>query len=192
MEIVFATGNAHKVYEIQALCPSYIQLKSLKEIGFTEEIPETSPTIAGNSLQKANYIFERIQQAVIAEDTGLEVEYLQGLPGVNTARYAGENATAEDNIQKLLQALGSQKNRTARFVTVITFIERSGVVHQFEGTCEGEILLQKSGSKGFGYDPVFQPKGSSHSFAQMNLSQKNKYSHRAKAFRQFQAFLTKL
>lgn len=189
MEIIFATGNAHKVKEIQSLCPDFIQLKSLREIGFANDIPETSPTISGNSLQKATFIFERMQKAVMAEDTGLEVEALNGLPGVNTARYAGLNATFEDNIRKLLSELNGKTNRNARFITVITFIDNSGTLHQFEGICDGEILLEKKGNDGFGYDPVFQPKGSIKSFAQMQLQEKNGFSHRAKAFQQFVDFL---
>lgn len=189
MEIIFATGNEHKVNEIQSLCPDFVQLKSLKQIGFIEAVPETSPTIAGNSLQKATFIFQKTFKPVMAEDTGLEVVALKGLPGVNTARYAGVNASFEDNIRKLLNELQGETIRDARFITVITFIDELGKVHQFEGICEGEILLEKAGEKGFGYDPVFKPKGSDKSFAQMELQEKHLFSHRAKAFQQLMNFL---
>lgn len=189
MEIIFATHNAHKVSEIQSLCPENIVLKSLKEINFLAAVPETSDTIAGNSLQKAEYIFKQFSKAVFAEDTGLEVLALNNLPGVRTARFAGENATAEDNIQKLLLELNRAENRNAQFVTVITFIDKAGDVHQFKGICKGEILLSKMGEDGFGYDPIFKPLGSELSFAQMPLSDKNIFSHRAKAFKLFVEYL---
>lgn len=189
MEIIFATANAHKVLEIQALCPNNIHLKSLKEIGITEEIPETAATIAGNSLQKAKFVFEQKRQAVFSEDTGLEVEALHGAPGVMTARYAGIHATFDDNMYQLLTALQNCTNRLARFVTIITFIEMDGKIHQFEGVCEGKILSAKTGNEGFGYDPIFSPNGSSKSFAEMTLEEKNQYSHRAQAFQKFVNFL---
>lgn len=191
MEIIFATHNAHKVGEIQSLCPENIQLKSLKEIDFNKEVPETSDTIAGNSFQKAEYIFKQFGKAVFSEDTGLEVAALNNLPGVRTARFAGEHATAEDNIQKLLLELNGKSNRNAQFVTVITFIDEAEETHQFKGVCQGEILMAKTGNDGFGYDPIFKPLGSELSFAEMPLSDKNIFSHRAKAFKLFVEFLNR-
>jgi XTP/dITP diphosphohydrolase len=189
MDIIFATQNAHKILEIQQICPASIRIISLKELNFTIPIPETSPTIEANSLQKALFVFEHFKMPVLSEDTGLEVNALNGAPGVYTARYAGQNSTDEQNIKKLLTALKNENNRKARFKTIITYIDIQGNSRQFEGICEGEILPEKRGSDGFGYDPIFKPFGSSVSFAEMTLEQKNTFSHRVKAFRQFSDFI---
>ena len=190
MELIFATQNKHKVEEIQSICPSDIHLTSLSELDYHEEVPETQATIEGNSLQKAHYIFDVFKRACFSEDTGLEVDALNGAPGVNTARYAGAKATFEDNIDKLLGALNGVENRNAKFVTVITLIDASGNEHQFIGECPGEILKARSGEKGFGYDPIFKPTGGDKAFAEMTLAEKNVFSHRAKAFAKFVEYLT--
>lgn len=185
MELIFATQNPNKVKEIQSLCPPTILIKSLADLSFTAELPETQKTIEGNSLQKAQYVFEQLNQACFSEDTGLIVDAINGAPGVKTARYAGDNATAKDNINKLLKELQNSHDRKARFVTVITLINTNGQAQQFTGVCEGKILKDETGGKGFGYDPIFQPTGSNKSFAEMDMTEKNMYSHRAKAFAKF-------
>jgi len=189
MELIFATHNRHKVEEIQSICPAEIHLTSLSELDYHDEVPETQATIEGNSMQKARYIFDVFKRPCFSEDTGLEVEALNGAPGVNTARYAGAKATFEDNIDKLLGALNGVKNRHARFVTVITLIDALGNTHQFKGVCEGEILEARSGEKGFGYDPIFKPTGGDKAFAEMTLAEKNVFSHRAKAFATFVEYI---
>ncbi len=183
--IVFATHNQHKVSEIQSLCHEGLNVVPLSALNFQEEIPETQATIEGNAVQKAEYIFNKLNLPCFAEDTGLEVAALNGAPGVKTARYAGEQATAADNIEKLLAALSRETNRNARFKTIIAFIDEHGKQHLFEGICEGEILEAQSGGSGFGYDPVFKPSGSTKAFAEMSLEEKNFFSHRAKAFAKF-------
>ncbi len=190
MELIFATHNKHKVEEIQSICPTDIQLISLSELNYHEEIPETQATIEGNSLQKARHVFDVFKRPCFSEDTGLEADALNGAPGVNTARYAGEKATFEDNIDKLLSALHGAENRNAKFVTVITLKDAEGNEHQFRGECEGEVLKACCGEKGFGYDPVFKPKGSDKAFAEMTLAEKNVFSHRAKAFAKFVEYLS--
>jgi XTP/dITP diphosphohydrolase len=190
MKLIFATHNKHKVEEIQSICPTEIQLVSLAELSYHQEIPETQDTIEGNSLQKANHVFDVFKLPCFSEDTGLEVEALNGAPGVNTARYAGVKASFEDNIDKLLGALDSEENRNARFVTVITLMDADGKNHQFKGVCEGEILQARCGEKGFGYDPIFKPTGSNKAFAEMTLAEKNMFSHRAKAFAKFVEYLS--
>ena len=180
MEIIFATHNQNKLLEVQALMPSYIKLISLEDLGFDEDIPETSGTIAGNAIQKVEYLKNRFQQPIFADDTGLLVEALDGEPGVYSARYAGEQKSSEDNMDLLLKKLTNNNNRSARFVTAIA-LDLNNNQTLFEGVCEGSILLERSGSKGFGYDPVFQPDGYKKSFAQMTLTEKGAISHRAKA-----------
>lgn len=180
MEIIFATHNQNKLLEVQALMPSYIKLISLEDLGFDEDIPETSGTIAGNAIQKVEYLKNRFQQPIFADDTGLLVEALDGEPGVYSARYAGEQKSSEDNMDLLLKKLTNNNNRSARFVTAIA-LDLNNNQTLFEGVCEGSILLERSGSKGFGYDPIFQPDGYKKSFAQMTLTEKGAISHRAKA-----------
>lgn len=190
MELVFATHNKNKLKEIQDLLSAEIKLLSLEDIGCTEDIPETSATIEGNAVQKANYIRERYGYNVFADDTGLEVDALKGAPGVYSARYAGEAKNDRANMEKLLRELQGQHNRKARFKTVIALC-LNGTEKTFTGICEGNIALQPTGNKGFGYDPVFIPEGLSKSFAEMELQQKSEISHRGKAFKELISYLSK-
>jgi XTP/dITP diphosphohydrolase len=188
--IVFATNNAHKMGEVSAILNSSFKLSSLKEIGCFDDIPETQDTIEGNAIQKARYVWEKYGLDCIADDTGLEVEALNGAPGVYSARYAGEACIAENNIQKLLKELDGVNNRKARFKTVAALI-LDGQVHLFEGIVNGQILTEKRGSDGFGYDPVFVPDLCSESYAEMSAEQKNTISHRALAFQAFAEFMNR-
>lgn len=191
MTLVFATANQNKVKEIQALIPDSIKLLGLNDIQCTEEIPETQPTIEDNAAQKAFYIYEKYHYNCFADDTGLEVDALDNRPGVMSARYAGEAKNASDNINKVLEELKEEKNRAARFKTIISLV-LDGEEMQFEGVVEGTILTEKRGDKGFGYDPIFVPQGSDRSFAEMDLSEKNKISHRALAVNKLIAYLNTL
>ncbi|MFL1013487.1 non-canonical purine NTP diphosphatase [Flavisericum labens] len=188
MELVFATNNKNKISEVQALVPNNIKLLSLKDIGCLEDIPETQDTIAGNAIQKTEYIKTHYGYACFADDTGLEVEALNGAPGVYSARYAGEQKNAEDNMRKLLSELKNTTNRTAQFKTVIA-LHLNNELQTFAGICTGEITKIKYGEKGFGYDPIFRPKGYEQTFAQMDLSLKNSIGHRGKAVSQLVSFL---
>lgn len=188
ISICFATNNLHKLEEIRALLGPFFQLNSLQDIGCSEELPETQSTIEGNSLQKANYVFERYGIACFADDTGLEVESLGGAPGVYSARYAGEHKSSEDNIDLLLKNLHSFQNRKARFKAVITLVEPNGI-NTFEGIVNGIILPERRGTKGFGYDSVFQPEGYQRSFGEMDLIEKNLISHRAIAVKKLINFM---
>lgn len=185
---VAATNNLHKLEEIRPLLEPDIQILSLQDIGCYEELPEAQDTIAGNSLQKANYVFEKYQYSCFADDTGLEVDALGGAPGVYSARYAGVQRSSDDNIALLLQNLAGQQNRKARFRTVISLIGPEGI-QTFEGIVNGTILTERKGTAGFGYDPVFQPEGYSKTFAEMTLEEKNQLSHRARAVHQLVNFL---
>ena len=191
MTLVFATANQNKVKEIQALIPDSIRLLGLSDIQCLEEIPETQPTIEGNAAQKAFYVFEKYQHNCFADDTGLEVEALDNRPGVMSARYAGDAKNASDNIDKVLAELKNETNRTARFKTSISLVI-NGEETLFEGVVEGTILKEKRGEKGFGYDPIFLPHGSDRSFAEMELAEKNKISHRALAVNKLVAYLNKV
>ena len=199
MKIVFATNNAHKLREIRQILGEKVEIVSLKDIGCYDDIPETGDTLEANSMQKARYIFDRYALPCFADDTGLEVDALQGAPGVHSARYADERGhDSEANMAKLLEELGNNPNRAARFRTVITFIEPSGAKNDissssftFEGIVEGSIARAKQGSEGFGYDPLFIPKGYTKSFAQLGEEAKNKISHRAIAVKKFADFLAK-
>ena len=164
------------------------EVKTLEEIGCREEIEETAETFAGNSLIKAQYVFNKYKVSCIADDSGLEVEALNGEPGVYSARYAGEHGNHEKNMDKLLSKLEREKNRKAQFRTVITLI-LDGEVEMFEGIVEGEVLKEKRGNQGFGYDPVFVPKGHNTTFAEMSLEQKNPISHRGRAIAKLKAHL---
>ena len=189
MKVVFATANRHKLEEIRALLPDDLQIISLSDIGFTDDIPETEPTIEGNALLKARYIHDRYGIPCFADDTGLETEALNGAPGVYSARYAGAKGSSEErakaNISKLLRELSGKTNRKARFRTVIAYIDADNKPHLFEGIVDGSIIDEVVGNEGFGYDPVFKPDGYDMTFAQMPLCEKNLISHRARAFQKF-------
>lgn len=189
-KLCFATNNKHKIREIQSLLGLDFHLLSLEDIGCFQELEETQNTIAGNSAQKAQFIYANFGQDCFADDTGLEVEALNGEPGVFSARYAGNHRNSEDNMDMLLQKLKGESNRAARFRTVITLII-NGKQHQFEGIVEGVIALERKGNKGFGYDPLFIPDGYKLSFAQMDLEEKNNISHRARAIQALVSFLEK-
>ncbi len=197
MNLIFATQNSHKLSEIQHLLGNSFQLTSLKDLGFTDDIPENQTTLEGNALEKARFIFSKFNQSCFADDTGLEVEALNGDPGVYSARYSGllsdfgsEKMRSLANIQKLLVALENQPNKNARFRTVIAFITNTGNEFLFEGIVNGQIVKELKGDEGFGYDPVFVPDGYNQTFAEMSLSEKNKISHRARAFNCFHDFLS--
>ena len=184
MQLIFATSNLHKLAEVRSMAPAGMEIKGLRDIGFEGELPETQATIEGNSLQKAEHLSKLYNCACFSEDTGLEIDALNGEPGVYSARYAGEKATYEDNVNKVLSAMQGQGNRKARFKTVITYYS-GGTYVQFEGITEGTILETPRGASGFGYDPIFEPAGSSKSYAEMDMDEKNSYSHRKKSFVKF-------
>lgn len=189
-KIVFATNNQHKLNEVRSMLADKFEILSLVDIGCTEDIPETAETLEGNALIKAQYVAQNYGMNCFADDTGLEVEALQMKPGVFSARYAGEQKNSDDNMNKLLLEMHKIKNRNARFRTVISLIV-DGYEKRFEGIVNGTILENKYGEKGFGYDPVFQPKGYSQSFAQLPLGQKNKISHRGLAVKKLTDYLKK-
>jgi XTP/dITP diphosphohydrolase len=188
MKIVFATNNANKIHEIQSMLPKSIEIISLESIGCHEEIPETADTIEENAIMKANYVTKKYGYDCFADDTGLEVEVLNGEPGVYSARYAGEQKSAEDNMDKLLVNLENSTNRNAQFKTVIT-LNLKGQQYLFTGIAKGIITLEKNGNQGFGYDPIFRPEGYQETFAQLSLETKNTISHRGKATLELIAFL---
>ena len=188
MQLVFATNNTNKIKEVQALIPEHIKLLSLQDIGCFEDIPETQNTIEGNAVQKAEYIKKHYGYDCFADDTGLEVDALNGAPGVYSARYAGEQKNAEDNMAKLLKELNGNEHRNAQFKTVIA-LHLNNNMHTFTGICKGEITTTKNGEKGFGYDPIFKPSGYNQTFAEMDLELKNTIGHRGKAIAQLVAFL---
>jgi XTP/dITP diphosphohydrolase len=187
-ELIFATNNLHKLTEIQSIIGDHFVIKSLKQIGCNEDIPETAPTLEGNALIKAQYIFNKYGKNCFADDTGLEIEALDGRPGVFSARYATDGHDFEANIDKVLEELTEAENRKARFRTVIVLILDESV-HYFEGIVNGKIITERKGAKGFGYDPVFLPDGYDKTFAEMPLSEKNKISHRAQAVGKLVDFL---
>lgn len=188
MQLVFASNNLNKIKEIQSILKGSIQLLSLEEIGCHEEIPETAETIEGNAILKANYVTEKYGYDCFADDTGLEVTVLNGEPGVYSARYAGEQRNADDNMNKLLEALLDEEDRSAQFKTVIA-LNIKGEQHLFTGIAKGNIILDKTGNHGFGYDPIFQPENYTETFAELASEVKNKISHRAKATQQLIDFL---
>lgn len=190
MKLIFATHNSNKAFEIQKLLPEYFQVLTLDNIDFHEEIPENEPTIEGNSAFKAQFIFNEFAMNCFADDTGLEIEALNGKPGVHSARYAGENKNSDANIERVLEELNGIENRNARFKTVITLII-DGEEYIFEGIVNGRIINGKRGTNGFGYDPIFIPENEKRTFAEMELSEKNKFSHRARALEKMIAFLMK-
>ncbi|MEM1324776.1 MAG: RdgB/HAM1 family non-canonical purine NTP pyrophosphatase [Bacteroidota bacterium] len=187
MKIIFATRNENKVREVNQILGERIQLLSLQSINSTEEIPETQLTIKGNALQKAQYIHDNYGVDCFAEDSGLEVDALDGAPGVHTAYYAGPERDADANMQKTLNGLAGKTNRDAQFRTVVALILK-GKAYTFEGIARGTIAMQKMGEQGFGYDPIFVPDGETRSFAQMSAQEKNAISHRSKAIQQLKAF----
>ncbi|HTC00586.1 MAG TPA: RdgB/HAM1 family non-canonical purine NTP pyrophosphatase [Ferruginibacter sp.] len=186
--LIFATNNQHKVDEIRKVLGNIFDVITLKEAGITIDIPEPHDTLEENATEKSKIIYSLTGKDCFSEDTGLEVETLNREPGVKSARYAGENRSDSHNIQKLLSFLLNENNRKARFRTVISLI-REGKEYQFEGICEGIIIKEQRGEKGFGYDPVFIPNGSEKTFAEMNIDEKNKYSHRKKATEKLINFL---
>lgn len=187
-KIIFATNNLHKLSEIRSMVQNKFQLVSLQDLNLKEDIPETSDTVEGNALQKAQFVFNRFAIPCFADDTGLEVEALKGAPGVYSARYAGEYANYQDNVIKLLENLNGISARKARFKTVIAYIDQQQT-KLFEGIINGTISTEPSGKGGFGYDPVFIPDGYDMSFAEMPASLKNRISHRAIATRKLIHFL---
>ena len=207
MKIVFATNNQHKLDEIRSILGDKIEVLSLKDIGCDVDIPETGQTLEENALQKAQYIYDHYHMSVFADDTGLEVEALNGAPGIYSARYAsmvnGSSVShdSEANMSCLLKELGENNNRKARFRTVIALILKKDIcpcgctsvkeIHQFEGIVEGEIIRERRGGEGFGYDPIFQPDGYDKTFAELGMGIKNHISHRARAVQKLAEFLLK-
>lgn len=201
MRIVFATNNAHKLSEIRQILGNEIDVLSLADIGCHDDIPETADSLEGNAMQKARYVYDHYHLNCFADDTGLEVDALGGAPGIYSARYAGEGHDSEANMRKLLKNLGENNNRKARFRTVIALIELEEVdnkvgkptedINFFEGIVEGQIIREKRGNEGFGYDPIFQPDGYDETFAQLGMEVKNRISHRARAVKKLADYLLK-
>ncbi len=206
MKIVFATNNQHKLSEIRSILGESIEVLSLKDISCDVDIPETGKTLEENALQKAQYVYDHYHISVFADDTGLEVDALNGAPGIYSARYASMEAgaheashDAEANMSRLLRELGENNNRRARFRTVIALILKKDVcpcgctsikeIHQFEGIVEGQIIKERRGGEGFGYDPIFQPDGYEETFAELGMEIKNHISHRARAVKKLADFL---
>ena len=189
-KLIFATNNKHKIEEVSSLLSGKVEIISLAAAGLEGEIPETSDTLQGNALQKARWVWARTKSDCFADDTGLEVEALNGAPGVYSARYAGEHCSFDDNIDKLLHALQGETNRKAAFRTVICLIE-NGEPHYFEGKIEGTILTERHGVGGFGYDPIFLPNRYAVSFAEMPLEVKNLISHRGLSVKKLVDYLVK-
>lgn len=192
MKLVFATNNKHKLSEIRAILGEQVEILSLEDINCHADIPETADTLEGNALQKAQYVVDHYGMSCFADDTGLEVEALNGEPGIFSARYAGEGHDSEANMDKLLKNLGQNNNRKAQFRTVIALLEvKGGKVqqHLFEGIVKGEIIRQRRGGAGFGYDPIFQPEGYNQTFAEMGNDAKNNISHRARAVKKLAEYV---
>lgn len=188
MQLIFSTQNTNKVDEIQSQLKNEFSILKLADLGFNEELVETSQTLEGNALQKARFIQNKFNKNVFADDTGLEIEALNGEPGVQSARFAGEGKSFEANIDKVLRLMDSELNRKARFRTVIALI-LDGKEYLFEGVCKGEIMTERIGSGGFGYDPIFCPLGYTETFAEMSIDQKNAIGHRGRAVRELVDFL---
>jgi XTP/dITP diphosphohydrolase len=188
MTLIFASNNEHKIKEIRSILGNSFILLSLRDINIADDIPENEPLLEGNALAKARYIHKATGMNVFADDTGLEIETLNGLPGVHSARFAGENKDSSANIDKVLLLLGEKQNRRAQFKTVIALILENRE-YLFEGIVTGTIIREKRGSAGFGYDPVFVPEGKDRTFAEMELAEKNTVSHRARAFEKLRIFL---
>ena len=190
MKLVFATNNSNKIAEVSNLISNQIAIISLKDIGCNEDIVESKDTIIDNAILKANYIKNTYGYDCFADDTGLEVDFLNGRPGVYSKRFAGENSTDELNMEKLLECMKESNNRNARFRTVIALNINNQTI-TFTGVCEGEILKQRRGNNGFGYDPIFLPKGYNNSFGEMSIIDKNKIAHRSKAVKKLINYLNK-
>lgn len=188
MELIFATHNQHKTEEAKEIAASVFQIKNLKDIGCFDEIPETADTLQGNALQKVRYVHEHYHVNCFADDTGLEVEALDGRPGVYSARFAGEHCTYQDNVNKLLKEMEGKTNRKACFKTVVALI-LDDEEYLFEGRVDGEIIERQRGTSGFGYDPIFLPEGFDRTFAEMSDEEKNSISHRGRAMRKLMSFL---
>ena len=189
-EILLASANPHKIEELeQILIPLGIALKSAGDYPDGEEVDEDQPSLEGNALKKARYWHQITGLPSLSDDTGLEVDALSGAPGVHSARYAGNNASYQENTEKLLRELYGQNNRHAQFRTVIAFVDGKGREHLFEGVCRGTIISEPRGDKGFGYDPVFVPDGYERTFAELSSEEKNLISHRGRALKKFVEFL---
>ena len=191
MKLIFASRNENKFLEIEKIIPKKIQLGNLNELNFYDEIPENEETIEGNATFKAEFIHSKFGVNFFADDTGLEVEVLNGKPGVHSARFAGIECDSNKNINKLLELLENKKNRKARFKTIIVLIFKQQF-YQFEGTVNGEILFDRKGKNGFGYDSIFKPKGFDKSFAELSIDIKNKISHRAIAMSKLIDFIKEI
>lgn len=191
MKLIFASHNANKAIEIQSILPSGIEIRTLSDIQYVEEIPENESSIEGNSQFKARFVQEKFEQNCFADDTGLEIFALEGRPGVHSARYAGEQRDSNSNMDKVLKELEMLSDRSAQFKTVITLFWE-GKEHQFEGIIRGNIAMDKTGNEGFGYDPIFIPEGETRSFAEMTVVEKNQFSHRARAIEKLVSFFNTL
>lgn len=187
--LVFATGNSHKLQEVQGLFKEGFALSCLKDVNITEEIPETADNLVDNALQKAWYVYKKCGTPCFADDTGLEVEALNGAPGVYSARYAGEQKDSKLNMLLLLKNMTGKENRNARFRTIIAYIDENAQEHIFEGEIRGKIIENMAGENGFGYDPIFVPEGYDKTFAQLSSETKNKISHRARAMEKFLSYI---
>lgn len=187
--LVFATGNSHKLQEVQGLFKEGFALSCLKDVNITEEIPETADNLVDNALQKAWYVYNKCGIPCFADDTGLEVDALNGAPGVYSARYAGEQKDSKLNMLLLLKNMTGKENRNARFRTIIAYIDENAQEHIFEGEIRGKIIENMAGENGFGYDPIFVPEGYDKTFAQLSSETKNKISHRARAMEKFLSYI---
>ncbi len=187
-KLIFATNNQHKVDEVRQVLGNLFDIITLKEARIDIDIPEPHETLEANATEKSTTIFNLTQQNCFSEDTGLEVDYLNGEPGVKSARYAGDDRSFKANVEKLLRKMGHAENRTARFRTIISLI-LDKIEYQFEGVCEGTIILKERGNAGFGYDPVFIPEGAHLTFAEMSIQEKGEFSHRKKAMDKLISFL---
>ncbi|MBP6091869.1 MAG: RdgB/HAM1 family non-canonical purine NTP pyrophosphatase [Crocinitomicaceae bacterium] len=188
-KLVFASANKNKIKEIKALLPAHFELITLEEIGFHEEIPETADTISGNAIQKTTFLKDKLALDCFSDDTGLIIPALNGEPGVYSARYAGPQRNADDNMNLVLEKLANQSDRSAFFMTTIA-LWYENELHLFEGKVTGEIINEKRGDEGFGYDPIFIPENQGKTFAEMSMDEKSKFSHRARAFEKMMAFLS--
>lgn len=187
--LVFATGNIHKLQEVQGLFKEGFALSCLKDVNITEEIPETADNLVDNALQKARYVYEKCGIPCFADDTGLEVDALGGAPGVYSARYAGEQKDSKLNMLLLLKNMNGKTNRDARFRTIIAYIDENAQEHIFEGEIKGKIIENMAGENGFGYDPIFVPEGYGETFAELSSEIKNTISHRARAMEKFLSYI---